>query len=490
MVVCRRHERQRAAYADPRHPAAVTRHEPAPHDLPTDRPTRLNEKEEIMRRSLLGLISILILVAGVGFTFQPPQPEGSSVKATEPVLFVDPHGPLYLAWVETRGEGQVLMFTRSTDEGKTWEADRRLDLGVPEGTQATGPQLAADGKGHLLLVWRSRVKGEGKAILLTTSPDFGKSWSEPKPLNTSDGYQPQLGLDDKGQAFIVWYEHERGLSMRQVKGTSIRFTTSTDFGKSWSDPVALNDGSGMATMPQLATAGSGRPVVAWQEAKAGQTPLFVATSADRGKTWQTAKLDRPGSVTGVPALAADQKGHIVISWTEIIELPDLFTAVSSDFGKSWSKEVRPRTTPPGETPAMNPQLALSSTGQAALVWEDRRAGASDIYLAVSSDFGKSWSKEVRLDPGEPGATPSRSPRLVLDPTGRITVVWEEETGGASRLDRAVSPDFGKSWRQQPIPEPATSATKPRLLFVKSRLFLTAEVSQPGKKGIVVTLLAP
>lgn len=449
-------------------------------------------RRSLLERSLLGLISILILVVGTGFTFQRPHPGESSVEAKDPVLFADPHGPLYLAWVETREKGQVLMFTRSTDEGKTWEADRRLDLGVPEGAQATIPQLAADGKGHLFLVWRSRMKGEAKAILLTTSPDFGKSWSEPKPLNTGDGYQPQLGLDDKGQAYIVWYEHERGLSMRQVKKTSLLFTTSTDFGKSWSAPVALNDGSGMATMPQLATAGSGRLVVAWQQVKERRTPLFVATSADRGKTWQTTQLDRPGLVTAAPVLAADQKGHIVISWVEIIESSpsDLFTAASSDFGKSWLKEIRPRTTPPGETPAMNPQLVLSSTGQTALVWEDQRAGASDLYLAVSLDFGKNWSKEVRLDPGEPGVTPSRFPHLVLAPTGRITVAWAEVTGEASRLEGAVSPDFGKSWRQQPLPEPATSATRPRLLLAKDRLFLTAEVSKSGKKGIVVTLLTP
>lgn len=443
-----------------------------------------------MRRNLLGLAIILILFAGTGFAFQRPQPGESSVQAGEPVMVADPHGPLYLAWVETRGEGQVLMFTRSTDEGKTWEADRRLDLGVPEGAQASGPQLAADGNGHLFLVWRSRVKGQTKAILLTTSPDFGKSWSEPKPLNTGDGYQPQLGLDDKGQAFVVWYEHEHGLSVRQVKRTSILSTTSTDFGKSWSIPVALNDGSGMATLFKLATAGPGQLVVAWQEVKENQTFLFVATTADRGKTWQTTKLDRPGLVTGAPALAADQKGHIVISWVEILEISDIFTTVSSNFGKSWSKVVRPRTTPSGETPAMDPQLALSSTGQVALVWEDERAGASDLYLAVSSDFGTSWSKEVRLDPGEAGATPSRFPNLVLDSNGRITVVWGEETDGASRIEGAVSHDFGKSWRPQPIPELSPSATRARLLLAKGRIFLAAEVSQPGKKRIVVTLLAP
>ncbi|MDE2058812.1 MAG: exo-alpha-sialidase [candidate division NC10 bacterium] len=444
-----------------------------------------------MRHRLLGLACILILIAGSGFTFQRPRPEDSSIQARDPVMAADPNGPLYLAWVETREKSQVLMFTRSTDEGKTWEPDRRLDLGVPEGAQASGPQLAADGKGHLLLVWRNRVKGELKAVLVVTSPDFGKSWSEPKPLNTGDGYQPQLRLDDKGQAVVVWYEHERGLSVRQIKGTRVLVVTSPDFGKSWSAPVALDDGSGMATMPQLATAGPGRLVVAWQEVKERRTPLFVATTADGGKNWQTTKLDRPGIVAGAPTLAADQKGHIMISWAETVELPDIFTVVSSDFGKSWSKEIRPRTTTPGETPAINPQLALSSTGKAALVWEDQRAGASDIYLTVSSDFGKSWSKEIRLDTGEPGGTPSRSPHLVLDPTGRIAAVWEEKAGGASRLQASVSPDFAKSWQPQPIPEPAAvSATRPHLLLAKGRTFLVTEISQPGKQRIVATLLAP
>src|SRR5574337_961922 len=142
MVGCRHHELRQTGYVDPRHPPAIKRHQPAGHDLPTGRPTRNHEKEEIMRHRLLGLACILILIAGTGFTFQRPHPGESSVQAGEPVMVADPHGPLYLTWVETRGESQVLMFTRSTDEGKNWEADRRLDLGVPEGAQATNPQLA------------------------------------------------------------------------------------------------------------------------------------------------------------------------------------------------------------------------------------------------------------------------------------------------------------------------------------------------------------
>ncbi len=208
-----------------------------------------------------------------------------------------PAGNVYAAYSVFTGSGNnqnsKLLFTRSTDCGRTWSNPVRLDASVDVSQSATisvNPQ-----NGNVLVAWRSFATPNGSApgqILVARSTNFGVSFGNPVQVanlglqNASvafdlstlpdpaapggamfrmfrtNGY-PAMCTDTTGLARIAWAQRGVGPS----GDARILVSTSTD-GRRWSAPAPVDNAParGHQLMPAMACSGGGATLI-WYDAR-------------------------------------------------------------------------------------------------------------------------------------------------------------------------------------------------------------------------------
>lgn len=129
----------------------------------------------------------------------------------------------------------------------------------------------------------------------------------------------------------------------------------------------------------------------------------------------------------------------------------------------------------GASASMLPQIACSGS-KVYVIWEDLRNGARwDIYFTRSLDGGKTWSPDVRLDPGTAGATDSMEPRIACDGDS-VYAVWMERAYGAN-MDICFrrSLDAGATWsadvRLDPDGAGLKASEKPQIVASGSNVYV-------------------
>ena len=155
-------------------------------------------------------------------------------------------GNLYIGWTRWRIADSQMVFSRSTDMGKTWSQAIEIDdhPGLPrdDNGAAEGFDAAIGPDGTVYAIW-----SQGDDVWFTTSHDGGQKFSHARPilhttpimfdvatLERANGF-PQIGIDPKsGRLYVCWSDYRNG-------DLDVFVATSTDHGKNWSAPVRVND---------------------------------------------------------------------------------------------------------------------------------------------------------------------------------------------------------------------------------------------------------
>ena len=155
-------------------------------------------------------------------------------------------GNLYIGWTQFTLGASDLLFSRSTDGGKTWSAPLKLnsasglprdDNGALEGFHGV---VAPDGT--LYTIWDDR-----DGIMMAVSHDGGRTFSKDRHIipagpayfgvtgvSRSNGF-PQIGIDPhSGRLYVSWSDYTNG-------DVDVFVASSSDHGHTWSAPVRVNN---------------------------------------------------------------------------------------------------------------------------------------------------------------------------------------------------------------------------------------------------------
>lgn len=204
------------------------------------------------------------------------------------------------------GHTNGIFIRRSLDGGKTWEpspitvSEQVQKPGVP---MEDKPYIVADDTngpyaGNLYIAW-TRWSLKDSRMVFTRSTDDGKTWSVPKEIDR----HPGLPRDDNGalEGFDGAVGADSTLYAVWSFGNDIQFTTSRDGGKTFSKvrdivhtaPImfAVQDFQRANGFPQIAVdphSGNYKHAhlyVTWSDYRNGDIDVFCARSNDGGKTW-------------------------------------------------------------------------------------------------------------------------------------------------------------------------------------------------------------
>jgi hypothetical protein len=158
-------------------------------------------------------------------------------------------GNLYVGWTEFTLTQSVILFSRSTDDGATWQKPIRIsteaglprdDNGAVEGfTGAVGPD------GTLYVVW-----ADGTHVVFTSSRDGGRTFAPSRGVvpiappyfhitnvDRTDGF-PVISIDPHGGngaglLYLTWSDYRNG-------DVDVFCSTSADRGRTWTPAVRVN----------------------------------------------------------------------------------------------------------------------------------------------------------------------------------------------------------------------------------------------------------
>jgi len=76
--------------------------------------------------------------------------------------------------------------------------------------------------------------------------------------------------------------------------------------------------------------------------------------------------------------------------------------------------------------SFSPVIAVDSSDNLHLVWDDDTPGNFEIYYKKSTDGGATWTANKRLTWT---SSYSWNPSVAVDSSGNVHVVWEDDTPG-------------------------------------------------------------
>jgi hypothetical protein len=245
-------------------------------------------------------------------------------RSLEPRIVADGTGGVWVVWQETQDGADDLRLARSTDDGLTWSADRRVGGGVRGATRSLA-SLARDGAGRLVVAWEDLRAGR-RDLWMTRSSDGGDTWEAERRVDSDEAgsgvsYHPQVIAWEDGTLLVAWWDERDGLGDVYVRRTVAG-------GGAWAGAERRLDpgASGEAASHGVAAARAGDTVsLTWEETSGELAGRIVSrTSTDRGATWGEQQLVGIGEH---PFLLARPDGRPIVGWAEPKLLSGTMTSV-------------------------------------------------------------------------------------------------------------------------------------------------------------------
>src|SRR5437660_684211 len=258
--------------------------------------------------------------------------------------------------------------------------------------------------------------------------------------------EPTMVINRSGTVFAGWKETDGPDAAGSRAGPS----PSTDHGPTWA-PIINPGNHGSVLGAIVDTFGNNTVYLTWWDFS--RSDILFESSTDGGSTWSPVLRvnDRAGSASGgfpqypLPAMNVDkQTGAIYVSWADSRNgNPDIYFANSTDGGKTWGTNHRINDNTDSSQQYMV-DLAVDGTGKVHAAWEDRRNGNWNIFYSNSTDGGQTWNTNVRVSSEDtPGTLDRPGDYFALEagPNDYVYVVWTDGRGPDYDIYYARNPGF-------------------------------------------------
>ena len=335
------------------------------------------------------------------------------------------------------------------------------------------PMFLATPRGDRVVAWVSAPGGGSDGSLHLSVTPAGAAEPLPSvtledslgPIEAHGEAPPQLAADRSG-AISALYVVGREIPGKRWPVSALRYTRSTDLGRTWSRPVTVNDGAefGAHNFHALTAAPDGSLLATWLDAREGSSGVWMSRSTDGGRTWAPNRpiYTDPTCPCCRTAVAVAGDGAIYVAWRAVLQgdVRDVVVSRSDDDGKSWSAPVRARDDGwvyPG-CPHAGPSLEVDARGTLHLGWWTGKEGEAGVYYARSENGGRTFAAQP-IAVGK-HARPAHI-QLALDADSAVVVAWDDGHGEIPRVLLRRSTDGGKSFGPTAeLSDPGVAASYP------------------------------
>lgn len=229
--------------------------------------------------------------------------------------------------------------------------------------------------------------------------------------------QPQLAATADGQIFLAYGQ-----------GRDVFVASSSDGGGTFTPAVKV------ATLPKLMLGMRRGPRIVAEGQRVTITviahELLAVSSKDSGKTW-----GQPVVINDVPASAreglhdlAGTPGELFVTWLDLRNgMTELWGAISSDGGETWAKNQRVYKSP-GKSicECCHPTARYDTGGNLAIMWRNSINGSRDMWMAIRARGEAKFAEARKLGEGTwtLNACPMDGGRIVPLEGGKFGAVFQ------------------------------------------------------------------
>ena len=265
------------------------------------------------------------------FSYDPAE----YIWTANPAIAEDDNGNLFLIAMSNNYDGRklpdngVFEITRSADKGKTWSAWNTVVKNKAKHTDMPDkPSLIAKGNGELYLSYINfnadstdifNFYGE---VMFAKSTDGGKTWSTPVVINAERNWKKTSmakalisgGADfgEQGPA-MCFYKNQILVSFGSYSKKGIRFTSTSDNGKSFTKVRKIANSNAGAPVTSIISNNLNEIAILWHDAHATGSVNYII-STDGGVSWSKSVTlsNKASMISG----AIDSEGNIHFLWNE------------------------------------------------------------------------------------------------------------------------------------------------------------------------------
>jgi hypothetical protein len=322
----------------------------------------------------------------------------------------------------------------------SWQPAAEVAVGAVRG------DIALSARGGAIAVWSRPAGGRDADLVASYRPAGSRRWPPPRKLDTTENPEPQVAVNDRGDAVVVWEHfpgdhHERRLfaATRSSKG-------------SWDTPTPLSPAGSFSNYPDVGIDAAGNATAisvlpgrveavyrpaggSWQEPRSlaylvdfslavgrdghavvvgrrRDATTVVSAIRGTGQTWDGV-IDLDQGDVGSPSVAVGPGGATVVVWSKGVAGNNVVRAASFESERGWGE---PEDLSFSDGQATDPDVAVDDTGAALSVWN----AAVDVEASYRPSRG-GWQRPAVVSP--PGAR--LVPSVAMSANGRALAVWKE-----------------------------------------------------------------
>ena len=320
----------------------------------------------------------------------------------------------------------------------TFSKPVKISQSVDEAQPA--PNIAINDNGKIYVLYQDSIVNEiGTNLYLKTSTNNGKSFSEPIRVNSIEGnvaldgrVPPAISLGENNQVFVLWANQTEEPEMRMGVYRQLIFAES------------LDDGQTFPSSMQIKT-----------DLPAGK--YFQDMMLSNDGTIHIAWLNGPSKLNEEGNLVKDRDRPRTLEYTQ-----------STDGGKTFETTKSLMDNP---CPCCNVQVAADDDNvyvswRAQFPNGEEKPAIRDMVIASSTDNGKTFSDPVRISEDNfefDGCVHVGAP-MEIDSKGNLHTVWYTGKEGAPGMYYSTSTDNGKTF-SEPIKVLVSDWIPPQRIFL-------------------------
>ena len=326
-----------------------------------------------------------------------------------------------------------IFFTRSDDEGETWDSvsvlssfaeDGETDLDYTSTTLQYRPDVSASGT-SVHVSWSDYDGYEGTySIYYSNSVDRGITWSTPVQLDDgSSGGRYGVTIASNGDDVVAaWID---------TWNYDIYAASSDDNGASWTSPQIIESAdSSLSYMPEIIF-NEGKFHLVWTSTATGDSVQY--TSSTNGVDWEdTVFINTDNSRTSYSPVISADGSTLYVAWTDngaydgdsTIDY-DIAGVISKDNGETWEEDKLLIDTSTSTTLYL-PTIG-SGSGFTYLCYQNLVSGSYDYYFAFTQDDGGSWSDSFRVTDHDNEALSPKYHKMEVLVSDKTYFAFTEET---------------------------------------------------------------
>ncbi len=235
--------------------------------------------------------------------------KGHDASAAQVVM--DSNGNGLVVWHQFNGVVTSVYADRYT-VGAGWTMSGMISTGSPG--VATNPQIAMDGSGNAIAVWRQNDVNAYYSVWASHYVAATFSWAVPVLIESDDSgdvFHPQVAVNNAGNAWVAWHQND---------GTTNNILANNyTVASGWGNAALLEtNNAGDAAHAQIAVNASGDAFAVWEQSDGARTSVWSNRYNPSLQAWGAAawvEVDEAGDALA-SQVTVDAAGNASVAWRQ------------------------------------------------------------------------------------------------------------------------------------------------------------------------------